>query len=101
MALAIEVEEMTVQLDGGGFVIVGGIVGEVDTGDGNVTLTKVASTVVCDNTGLIVATWVDADLSGPEWLEVCDGYVTDPIDNALCAEADTWKYDSFLDAYVK
>ena len=101
MAFTIEVEELTVKLDDGRTVIIGGIEGEVDTGDGNVTLTKVRSTVVCDDAGLIVATWVDADLSDPEWLEVCDGYVTDPIEYALCAEADTWKYDSFLDAYVK
>ena len=101
MALALEVEDMTVQLDDGGFVIVGGIEGEVDTGDGNVTLTKVGSTVVCDSTGLIVATWVDADLADKEWLEVCDGYVTDPIDYALCAEADAWKYDSHLGVWVR
>ena len=100
MSFDIEVEEVTVKFDTGGFAILQGIAGYCDD-DGSGVWETVASTVICDHTGLIVATFLDQDGSNAEWREYCDGVVTDPLTEAMDAEAARYTFDSHLGGWVR
>lgn len=100
MAFTIEVEELTVKLEDGGFVILTGIEGICDD-DGRGLWQKVASTTHCDASGLVIGSWLDEDGSNAEWQELCDGFVTDPMSEAMDAEARLWVYDSFSGQWWK